>query len=300
LSDLVVSFEPGTLARVPVDKGDVVARLDRESNVVGRRIAESLPCTPDGRLDDRKIDALLVDAHRELQRLSEEFDHARRVAELVTPVLDALAIARPRVVDVGCGLGYVLRALAHGRLLARAAELIGVDFNAALVEEASRLARLESLDVSFQRSDALALEPSADVYLSTGVLHHFRRDDLRSFIAAQMDRGKALVHFDFQPSPLAPVGAWLFHHTRFRTPLARHDGVLSAIRAHSPESLLRAAVRGPRGFRAALFGKRWAGLVPRVFVALVVVREDAWERFVVALGRRASRLGTSEATGSSS
>lgn len=233
----------------------------------------------------------------------------RRASDLalaVAPLLRALAsigVARAprRVVDVGCGLGYVLRALAHGRGLAATpggVELVGVDFNAALVAEAARLAALEGLPVTFLRVDALALEPPAAAYVSTGVLHHFRGAALGAFLRAQMERAAAFAHFDFQPSPAAPFGAWMFHRARFRLELARHDGVLSALRAHDGDALVRAALAGaPAGWRVALFGARLIGPVPRVFHALVGARVEAWGAFVAELGPRASRLGPAHDTG---
>src|SRR5262249_32313967 len=101
----------------------------------------------------------------------------------------------------------------------------------------------------------------------------------------------AFIHFDFQPSRLAPIGAWLFHAARFREPLARHDGVLSAIRAHDGPTLVHAAKAGAPGFQAAMYSTQlWRLPIPRPFHTLVGIRPRYREPFVSALGARAARL----------
>lgn len=296
ISDLIVSFDEATLARRPVRKHAVVERFlavgnRRAARIVGR-MAER-----DGELDSRAVDDLLIRVHTELQRLSEEFEHGRRVAELLRPLLDALregGVGRPfRVIDVGCGLGYVLRWLAALGELGDDVELIGADYNAALVAEARRLAEAERLRVTFVTADAFRLDVGATVWLTTGVLHHFRGAALAEFFRAQDKAETAtFVHFDFQPSFLAPFGAWIFHAARFREPLARHDGVLSAVRAHDGRALLSAAKQGAPGFQSAMYSTRLWGLpIPRPFHTLVGVRPHYRETFVRALGQRAARLG---------
>jgi 2-polyprenyl-3-methyl-5-hydroxy-6-metoxy-1,4-benzoquinol methylase len=79
-----------------------------------------------------------------MQRLAEEFFHGLRVFELLTVVLNAFeanGIPRPvRVVDVGCGIGYVIRWLAaRTNLASQGVELVGIDLNGTLIREANRL-----------------------------------------------------------------------------------------------------------------------------------------------------------------
>jgi hypothetical protein len=130
------------------------------------------------------------------------------------------------------------------------------------------------------------------VYMSTGVLHHFRDAGLAEFVRSQDRPGThAFVHFDFQPSPLAVPGAWVFHVARMREPLSRHDGVLSAQRAHDAATLLAAAHAGAPAFRAGIFGARlWGLALPRVFHALVGLRPELADGFTTLLGRRRARM----------
>jgi SAM-dependent methyltransferase len=303
ISDEIVAYDPSTLARVPVRKGEVERCFESFGNLRAARIVRSIQ-ERGGFLDPEAVDRLLVTVHCEMQSMSEEFQHGRRVLELLSPLLDAVEAEgkekvdkkhdgrRLRVVDLGCGTGYVMRWLAaRGRLDGRV-ELIGADYNAALVAEARRLAAKENLGCSFVVANAFRLEEPADVILSTGVVHHFRGDALTElFRQHEAARARAFVHFDFQPSPFAPLGSWLFHRVRMRQPLARHDGVLSAVRAHDARTLLSAAREGAPSFRASMYSARlWGTPVPRAFHALVGARAGVWDSFVNALGRRASRL----------
>lgn len=243
LSDVIVHVDPATLERQPVRFEDARAALG--GHPAGHRILASLP--RDGEhLDPDAMDALLVRCHRELQRLALELQTGARTAALLNrlwPTLRERVEGPIRVVDVGCGIGYVLRWMAANRVLPDDAELVGCDFNGALITEARALASEEGLPVRFEVANAFALDQQAHVYLSTGVLHHIPPEALPTFFRAQRD-AVAFFHTDFRASPLAPIGSWLFHVTRMREPLACHDGILSAVRAHPASVLLESAREG--------------------------------------------------------
>lgn len=296
ISDLIVSFDPDTLARRPVPKQDVVQTFRSLGNRKAARIVERIPELY-GMLDPEAVDKLLIRVHCEMQRLSEEFQHGQRMYDLLEPVMTGLRVAgapRPfRLVDVGCGTGYVVRWLAAHTVLASEAELTGADCHPALVQEAQRLAHVEKLDCRFVVANAFRLAEPATIYFSTGVLHHFRGEDLTRFFAGhERPETLAFVHFDFQPSRMAPLGSWLFHTIRFRQPLAKHDGVVSAMRAHDGDTLLAAAKAGAPGFQAAIYSnKLWRLPIPRAFHCIMGVRPQYREHLVRALLDRTSQLG---------
>lgn len=246
ISDLIVDRDPVTGARLPVRRDHVVEQLTAAGDHRAARIVRRIPVTGP-HLDPHAVDRLLVRVHTELQRLNEELHMARRFAELLVPLLDVLRAHghRPRVVDIGCGLGFVIRSLAASQALGTDVDLIGADFNPALVGEATRLADLEDLPCTFVCQDAFTLADKAPddatVYLSCGVLHHIPADRLPEFFTAQR-HAQAFVHYDIAATTLAPFGAWLFHRARMREPLGRHDGVASARRAHT-DDVLRAAAQ---------------------------------------------------------
>lgn len=260
LTDLISRWEPRT-GRHPVRRSAVLDRLRASGQHRAMRIAQRLPARDDvleDVLDDGAVDALLIRVHCELQRLSEELQQGRRVAERLrgwVVALRRLDPARPvRVVDVGCGLGYVLRWLAAAKALGPGVELVGLDLNGTLVGAARALSEREGLDVEFVQGDTAALRslvtaPERTVVMSSGLLHHLRGDALPEFFRCQHDLAvHAFCHWDPVPGAWSTMGSWMFHRARMREPVSRHDGVMSVRRAHSAEALLAAAGSAAPGY----------------------------------------------------
>jgi len=77
-----------------------------------------------------------------------------------------------------------------------------------------------------------------------------------------------------------------------REPLARHDGVLSALRAHPGDALAGAARRACPAFAVGLYdGRREIVPLFKVMHALVGVRRDLADAFRAHLGPLARRMG---------
>jgi hypothetical protein len=168
-----------------------------------------------------------------------------------------------------------------------------MDFNSTLIAEANRLALAEGLPCRFLQGDALSGEHSSHILVSTGVIHHFRGDALLAFLRRHDRREtQAFLHFDFQPWFLAPLGSLFFHQLRMRTAIARHDGVLSAARAHHASTLTEAARASVPGFATGIYGSRiWGTPLPRVFHTLIGLRRDLVPGLRGELGRHVARLG---------
>lgn len=297
ITDLIVRYDPHTYKRLPVRKHDVLEVFSRFGNSQALRAVRALP-EKDGALDEQGIDALLIRVHWEMQRLAEEFYHGRRTWELlqcaIAAIRDAGIRGTLRIADVGCGIGYTTRWLAAKIPLAEHdIELVGMDLNSALVAEANRLAAIEQLPCKFLQRDAFSREIASHIFLSTGVIHHFRGDALREFLRRhEQPETQAFLHFDFQPWFLAPYGSLFFHYLRMRTAIARHDGVLSAARAHSGRTLTEAARAALPQFASGIYGaKIWNMPAPRVFQTLIGVRPGLMAKLRQRLGHRAMRLG---------
>jgi SAM-dependent methyltransferase len=296
ISDLVIAYDPATLERLPVRRDEVIAALEQHGMRTAARLVARWP-HEGGVLDAPFVDAVLLRAHHELQRLSEEFRQGERMRVLLVPLLDVLrSTGMPgpyRIVDVGCGLGYVVRWLASLGSLGSDVKLVGCDYNATFVRFASRLAAEEELACDFVVENAFRLDAPATIFTSTGVLHHFRGEGLDQFLAEQgASDAVAFVHCDTKPSYLAHLGSFIFHYARMREPLARHDGVLSAVRAHTGHVLTRAARRVCPGFGVAMYdGERELLPVLKVMHALVGVRRELTDAYVERLGPLARRLG---------
>jgi 2-polyprenyl-3-methyl-5-hydroxy-6-metoxy-1,4-benzoquinol methylase len=245
ITDLLVQHDPRTLQRLPVRKQDLLKVFSQSRNRKALRAVLALP-EDGGILDEREIDIILLTIHWEMQRLAEEFYHGHRVWELLGPVIASIRKAgiseKLRIVDVGCGIGYTTRWFAANIPLANHnIEFIGMDLNSTLITEANRLALAESLPCRFIHGDAFSRERSGHILLSTGVIHHFRNNALLEFLRQHdQPETKAFLHFDFQPWFLAPLGSLFFHQLRMRTAIARHDGVLSTVRAHTARTLIEA------------------------------------------------------------
>jgi len=298
VSDLIIQHDPVTLERLPVRKDAVRSVFVQSGNHQAVRVIDALP-ERNGILDPAAIDRLFVITHSEMQRLAEEFYHGGRVWELLQPVIAAIRATkapgsdRLRIVDIGCGIGYTIRWLAACTpLAAQGVDLVGMDLNSTLIREASRLARAENLPCRFVHGDAFSPANSGHIYLSTGVLHHFRGDDLANFFRRhELPETQAFLYYDFQPSFLAGPGSWFFHMVRMRTALARHDGVLSALRVHSAETLVVAARSASPGFASGMYGRRiWRTPLPRVFHTLIGLRRPLSPEFRRALRHRIGRL----------
>ena len=297
ITDLIVQHDPVTLRRLPVSKQSVIDIFSRFGNQKALRAVRELPAK-DGWLDGEEIDALLLTVHWEMQRLAEEFYHGHRVWGVLKALIAAIRSTgfreTLRIADVGCGIGYTTRWLAARVPLAEHnIEVIGIDLNSTLISEANRLAAAENLPCKFVHGDAFSREHSNHIYMSTGVVHHFRGDDLAEFLRRhEQPETKAFLHFDFQPWLLAPVGSLFFHNLRMRTAIARHDGVLSAARAYDAKTLVGTARAAAPGFASGIYGaKIWGTPAPRVFHTFTGVRREFATEFRRALGRHAGRLG---------
>jgi SAM-dependent methyltransferase len=300
ISDRIVAFDGRNLSRQPVLRDGLIEEFGALNGGTAVPIVRQIPVRDDGTLDDDAVDELLVTVHCEMQRLSEEFQHGRRMAELLNPLIAAIREkdrdGKLRIVDIGCGTGFVLRWLAAHCALPDDLELIGADYNPALVREAQRLAAAEGLACNFKVANAFKLDQPASIYISTGILHHFRGRELFELFAQHNQPGtRAFLHFDFHQSPLAPFGSWLFHFVRMRQPLARYDGVLSAARAYKARELLDTARAAAPDFKSAVYGVRLWGLpVPRAFHSLIGIMPEYHEGFVSRLGSKAASLGVIE------
>jgi SAM-dependent methyltransferase len=247
-------------------RAEIEASLRDRGQYRAARIVARMPCSQ-GAIDAEYLDALAIRVHCELLRLSEELQFGRRVQAHLTPMLASLRAASTgaiRVVDLGCGLGYVLRSLAASAFLGPDVQLVGVDLNPALIERARDLARRESLACEFICGDAMrpqaAVQDAArTIVISSGLMHHIPARVLPDFFAAQAGIGvAAFAHWDIVPCLWSTLGAWIFHQARMREPVSRHDGVISARRAYPAPALDAAAQAGAPDYNPrVLEGSRW-------------------------------------------
>jgi len=294
ISDLIVDYDPQSLVRRDVRRSEVVKRLRQNGQYLAASIARKIPADNDV-LDRNSVDLMLLRAHSEIQRLSEEFSQGERVRRLLRPIVEALwarGVRPVRIADVGCGIGYVVRWMAK-HWPDPDIEWLGFDYNAALIGAAQALARQEELGCEFVVGNVFRLDEPVHIFMSTGVIHHFRGESLRDFFAQQRATdAAALVHFDIQPTWLSPFGAFIFHHARFAEPLGQHDGWCSARRAHTGGQLITAATDPSGEWLSTLFDHH-DSIVPvfRVMQAVLSLRADLVDDVVARIDFDPSRLG---------
>ena len=144
------------------------------------------------------------------------------------------------IVDLGCGNGDILRDVAKfGRKNNYSFNLIGIDANLAATEYAKELSK-EYSELSFKTLDILSEDfkkQSYDVVLCTLFLHHFKNEELISFLKTTTDKATiGVVVNDLHRHKLA---YYLFKLIGFfiKNKMVRQDGLTSVLRAFRREDL---------------------------------------------------------------
>ena len=134
------------------------------------------------------------------------------------------------ILDVGCGAGAMLRALAQfSRDKGYKVKLVGVD----LSEQAVSLAREMSMDfpeIRYLNQNILELkeEMSCDIVLCTLTLHHFSNEEIVEILKKFLAVSKiGIIINDLQRSKLAYGFFKVFSAIFIRTKIAKHDGLVS-------------------------------------------------------------------------
>lgn len=144
------------------------------------------------------------------------------------------------IVDLGCGNGDVLRDVSKfGRKNNYSFKLIGIDANLAATEYAKELSK-EYSELSFKTMDILSEDfkkQSYDVVLCTLFLHHFKNEELISFLKTTTDKATiGVVVNDLHRHKLA---YYLFKLIGFfiKNKMVRQDGLTSVLRAFKRKDL---------------------------------------------------------------
>ena len=142
--------------------------------------------------------------------------------------------------DLGCGNGDILRDVSKfGRKNNYSFKLIGIDANLAATEYAKELSK-EYSELSFKTMDILSEDfkkQSYDVVLCTLFLHHFKNEELISFLKTTTDKATiGVVVNDLHRHKLA---YYLFKLIGFfiKNKMVRQDGLTSVLRAFKKKDL---------------------------------------------------------------
>ena len=144
------------------------------------------------------------------------------------------------IVDLGCGHGDILRDIAKfGRNNNYSFKLLGIDANFAAIEYAKELSK-EYSELSFKTIDVFSEDfkkQSYDIVLCTLFLHHFKNDELVSFLKTTIQKATiGVVVNDLHRHKLA---YYLFKLIGFiiKNKMVREDGLTSVLRAFKRKDL---------------------------------------------------------------
>lgn len=145
-----------------------------------------------------------------------------------------------RIVDLGCGNGDMLRAIADfGKRKGWRFELIGVDANQATIDHARSLSSgYEAIEYAYQDvfSEAFAAV-EFDIALSTLFMHHFDDESAVGLMKQLMERATVgVVVNDLQRNAIA---YYLFTiiATIIGNPMVKTDGLISILRGYKRSDL---------------------------------------------------------------
>jgi len=145
------------------------------------------------------------------------------------------------IVDLGCGSGDSLRAIADwAREYNFNVQLIGVDMNADVIEylkkHCSSYPEITSITADYQ--EFLDRNTSVDIVHCSLFCHHLNDDELvRLFTYFSEKVTTGFVINDLQRNWLAYYGAWFFTRLFKGTDLAKNDGPISVLRSFKASEL---------------------------------------------------------------
>ena len=170
------------------------------------------------------------------------------------------------VLDVGTGCADIPRALVRwARRAGRRIRIVALDRDLATLCVARRIAAAYP-EIVLLQGDAVALPvraASVDVVISALTLHHLEPEEARRYLAEMDAAARAgFVVNDLERGRVAYGLVWLATRLFTRSPMSRHDGPLSVLRAYTGDELQalceKAGVFDARVFRYACLMRQCA------------------------------------------
>lgn len=149
--------------------------------------------------------------------------------------LDRIFKEHPRerytIIDIGCGDGSMLREVADYCAKKQIqTQLIGLDLNEKSINIAKEYSH-HYTNITYRIQDVLSLEPNefqCDILLCTLTLHHFSEVQIHAFTKKfALLTTIGIVVNDLDRNKIGFVLFKIFSHLFMKTPIARHDGLVS-------------------------------------------------------------------------
>uniref|UniRef100_UPI004048A0B0 methyltransferase domain-containing protein n=1 Tax=Polaribacter sp. TaxID=1920175 RepID=UPI004048A0B0 len=147
-----------------------------------------------------------------------------------------------KIVDIGCGHGDILRDVAKfGREKGYSMKLIGIDANPSAINYANELS-LQYPELSFVSEDIFSenfKKREFDIVMSTLFLHHFKEEQLVSFLRNTLDQTKiGIVVNDLHRHRLAYY-LFMLLSIFIKNRMIVNDGLISVLRGFKRKDLIR-------------------------------------------------------------
>jgi len=196
----------------------------------------------------------------ELQRINYLFGNVRTLSNAVMKEIENLQIATVKIIDLGCGSGDVLAAIARkARRKGITVELCGIDGNPHSLAF-GRECWAAFPELQFQEEDIMADEftlPACDILISSHFLYHFPDETLVSFLNKQLQAvGHAAIFSELDRHFLA------LHLFKFVSlllgfsPITRKDGQTAVRRAFRQKELAQIVAKVE--FKRSRLQYKWA------------------------------------------
>jgi 2-polyprenyl-3-methyl-5-hydroxy-6-metoxy-1,4-benzoquinol methylase len=145
------------------------------------------------------------------------------------------------IIDIGCGHGDILRDVAKfGRKKGYKMNLLGVDANPTAIEYANELSE-DFNELTFQTEDIFSddfKKREFDIVLSTLFLHHFKEEQLVSFLTSTLKQTKkAIIVNDLHRHKLAYY-LFMLLSLFIKNKMIINDGLISVLRGFKRKDLV--------------------------------------------------------------
>ncbi len=185
-------------------------------------------------MDDPEIHkTVLKQVFKDINRANRLLGGNRITIKAIARILKDYPREEYTLIDVGCGDGSMLRAIAKYRREENIKlNLVGIDFSEQALAIAKELSS-KYPEISYIREDILTLSPDntgCDILLCTLTMHHFNNNQIRVFLkkfTAMAAMG--VVINDLQRSRRAYYLFKVFSTIFMRTDIAKHDGCISIL-----------------------------------------------------------------------
>lgn len=145
------------------------------------------------------------------------------------------------IVDLGCGSGDMLRAVAdYGRKNNFTFELTGIDANEYTVNYARQLSA-DYPEISYNKMDILSNEFSAstsDVVIATLFFHHFSNEEITTILNRVVNKNRIGVIINDLHRSSAAYYLFKLICNFISNPMVRNDGAISVLRGFKKNELI--------------------------------------------------------------